>query len=101
VEFTWVFALADRRIEIRRSADANATQLITLGAEGSRTMDFDTHAELVVYQAQFETHLLVSGWSFMRFEPERRGTFDRRKHTRGNADRRATILPWPAPSLDD
>jgi hypothetical protein len=94
VELTWVFASSEERIEIRRSADVNARQLIILGAEGSRTVDFDSHPELVAYQAQLETHLLGSGWSFARFEPDRRGTNDRRRRPRGDGDRRATILPW-------
>jgi hypothetical protein len=101
VEFTWVFARADERIEIRRSADVNARQLIILGAEGSRTVDFDSHPDLVAYQTQFEAHLLASGWSFARFEPERRGTSDRRRHPRADADRRATILPWRPRQLGD
>ena len=101
VELTWVFACAEGRIEIRRSADAKATQLIILGAEGSRTVDFDSHAELVAYQTQFEAHLLGSGWSFARFEPDRRGPNDRRRRPRGDTDRRATILPWRPRLLQD
>jgi hypothetical protein len=101
VELTWVFGRADERIEIRRSADVNATQLILLGAEGARTVNFDGHPALVAYQTQFEAHLLCSGWSFIRFEPERRGTSDRRRHTRGDADRRATVLSWRPPSVED
>ena len=89
-----MFARADERIEIRRSADVNATELIVLGPEGSRTVVFDSHPELVTYQTQFEAHLLGSGWSFVRFDPDRRCTSDRRRRPRGDADRRATILPW-------
>jgi hypothetical protein len=100
VEFTWVFARAGERIEIRRSADVRAAQLIVLGAEGSRTIDFESHPDLVAYQTQFEAHLIGSGWSFARFEPERRGRFDRRQRPRGDADRRATVLPWRPRSLE-
>jgi hypothetical protein len=101
VEFTWVFVCAEERIEIRRSADVDATQLIILGAEGSRTVDFNSHPELVTYQTQLEAHLLGSGWSFARFEPDRRGTNDRRRRPRGGADRRAAILPWRPRLLED
>ncbi|GAC1460193.1 MAG: hypothetical protein PVSMB1_10360 [Gemmatimonadaceae bacterium] len=101
VEFTWVFARAGESIEIRRSADVRASQLIVLGAEGSRTIDFGSHPELVAYQTQFEAHLLGSGWLFVQFEPERRGASDRRQRPRGDAERRATILPWRPLFLED
>jgi hypothetical protein len=91
-EFIWRFARAEETIEIRRKADANATELVALGTGGRRTFDFDTHAELVAFHAQFETHLVESGWVFVEFDPERR-TQERRQRPQASDDRRR-VLPW-------
>jgi hypothetical protein len=87
--FTWIFTRDGERLEIRRSGTPSATKLVVWSSDGElKTYDFTDHAALVSFHAEFEQALSDKAWSFVGFEPERRGGADRRAIARAN-DRRS------------
>jgi hypothetical protein len=77
--FTWVFVRGAERLEIRRDAEPAVRQLEIWSSTGdTQTIDFDSHAALVAYQADFESSLTRDRWAFLEFQPERRAGGDRR-----------------------
>ena len=74
VTLTWRFQRNDDELQVRRSADPHAIRLIIQGPSGIRTLDFQTHKELIVAQTQLEDHLTADGWQLIAFSPERRVT---------------------------
>jgi hypothetical protein len=72
VDFSWRFEQYGETIVISRDADPDAATLVVTGARSERVFGFATHEELVAFQAQFEQHLVTSGWQFAGFSPERR-----------------------------
>jgi hypothetical protein len=82
--FTWIFTRGTERLEIRRSGDPAAKQLVIWTSDGQpqRTFDFEDHAALVTFHAQLEQDLTHKQWSFAGFDPERRAGTDRRRVAR-------------------
>jgi hypothetical protein len=72
VDFSWEFEQYGETIVISRNADPEAATLVLTGGRSERVFGFATHEQLVAFQAQFEQHLVTSGWQFVCFSPERR-----------------------------
>jgi hypothetical protein len=72
MDFSWEFEQYGETIVISRDANPEAATLVLSGARSERVFGFATHDELVAFQAEFEQHLVTSGWQFVGFSPERR-----------------------------
>jgi hypothetical protein len=83
----WTFVRGEERLELSREATGTGITLIIVSTDGPRTIHFSTHKRLVQFQADMETLLLRTGWSFSEFSPEHRSGTERRGFPRF-ADRR-------------
>jgi|SRR5581483_5771188 len=79
--FSWTFVRGDAEGEqlkvVRESGDTVRLRVTT--TDSVREIAFDDVAAANRFQSDMETFLLKSGWSFVRFEPERRTGRDRRE----------------------
>ena len=82
----WTFGRQHERISIGRRPDACVLRVVTSGEE--RQFRFADLATLISFQADMETFLLKTGWTLLRFSPERRGGLDRRHFPRLEERRR-------------
>jgi hypothetical protein len=77
-DFTWTFSRAEQTLEIRRTPVADGHRLAITGDGSPRSFFFGDMAALVAFQSDMEAFLLKTGWSFLKFSPERRTGVDRR-----------------------
>jgi hypothetical protein len=101
-EFTWVFARAGQRLELRRRLTPDGPLLDVLGSDGSeRTHTFSDLAVLARFQADMEAFLIRTGWTFIGFTPDRRTGRDRRQFPRLVERRRWWTDGQPPPDRDN
>ena len=91
---TWTFARAADELTIVRPAESQGCALIVVLNESPRTYTFRDEREMVRFQADMESLLTHTGWSFVGFQPERRGRRDRRSMPRINERRRWWTDGW-------
>ena len=97
----WTFARGDERLVLQRQRGEAGEMLVVIadGAEQSR-IPFNDSAALVAFQQDMEEMLVHTGWTLVRFEPERRRR-ERRRGPRVTSDRRRwwtdPVPPQPAP----
>jgi hypothetical protein len=87
-EQIWTFSRNGEHLEIRRTP---ATDGFLLGVNGDgppRTYFFPELARLESFQADFEKFLLGTGWTFVKYAPDRRTGRERRHYSRLLTDRR-------------
>ena len=84
----WTFERGADRLEITRRDLDDGTALIIVGDGTPRSYFFREYARLETFQKDMETLLLKTGWSFVSYEPDRRGGGDRRDFPRRANDRR-------------
>jgi hypothetical protein len=87
-EQIWTFSRNGELLEIRRTATADGYLLGVDGDGAPRSYGFDDLAKLETFQADFEKFLLGTGWTFVKFSPERRTGRERRHYSRLLTDRR-------------
>lgn len=83
----WTFVRGEERLGLSREETHTGVNLIVVGAGSLRTIHFSTLGRLAQFQADMETLLLRTGWSFSEFSPERRSGTERRGFPR-TAERR-------------
>ena len=96
-DLMWAFRKDHDRLEISHEASSEAIVLLVNRSTGEhQTFRFDDHVSLVRFQESFTEHLLVAGWHFVEFTPERRAARDRRRMVREGQNRRrfTTVLPF-------
>jgi hypothetical protein len=74
----WTFVRGEERLELSREETRTGVDLIVVSAGGLRTIHFATLGSVAQFQADMETLLLRTGWSFSEFSPERRSGAERR-----------------------
>jgi len=85
---TWTFQRDDDQIVIERR-DLESTPALVITSQGQeRTVSFGEDSNLEKFQHDMEHFLLQTGWTFARFEPDRRRVHDRRLFPRLLPDRR-------------
>lgn len=89
----WTFGRQHERLSIGRRPDVCVLVIVTPGEE--REHRFADLSTLISFQADMETFLLKTGWTLLRFSPERRGGRDRRRFPRLDERRR-----WWTDSLE-
>jgi hypothetical protein len=79
----WTFQRADERVSIARwqAAEASVLVIATPGRE-TRRYRFTEVAKLMSFQRDMEVFLLNTGWTLLKFSPERRRGRDRRRTPR-------------------
>jgi hypothetical protein len=82
----WTFGRRHERLSIGRRPDGCALVVVTPGEE--REHHFADLSTLTSFQADMETFLLKTGWTLLRFSPERRSGRDRRRFPRLEERRR-------------
>lgn len=79
--FSWTFVRGEadgEQLTIVRETGETVRLIVT--TNGSvRLIEFDDIVPAVRFQSDMEAFLLKSGWSFVRFNPERRSGRDRRE----------------------
>jgi hypothetical protein len=87
---TWTFERDSFRLtlERRERKDGPRLVMVTSGNGRRRTSRFANLSELIRFQSDMEAFLLKTGWSFLRYSPERRRGRDRRSFPRINDRRR-------------
>ena len=84
----WTFQRDGKELSLARKAgEAFSLTIITEG-DSSRRYGFADLAALIRFQADMETLLLRTGWTFARFSPESRRGRDRRTFPRIHDRRR-------------
>jgi hypothetical protein len=78
---TWTFARAGDELTIVRPGEAGHLLVVTLN-DSSRTFTFPDEKATMRFQADMETLLTNTGWSFVGFLPEHRNRRDRRSFPR-------------------
>jgi hypothetical protein len=86
----WVFERPGETLELRRLQTPDGITLEILVNAGSRARSyfFPELDTLVRFQSDMEQFLLKTGWSFVRFSPDRRTGAERRTWPRFDNDRR-------------
>jgi hypothetical protein len=90
----WTFARAGDELTIVRPAESQGCALIVVLNDSPRTYTFPDERAMVRFQADMETLLTHTGWSFVGFQPERRVRPDRRTMPRINERRRWWTDGW-------
>jgi hypothetical protein len=91
---TWTFARAGDELAIVRPSQAHGRLLVVTLNDSSRTFTFPDEQATVQFQADMETLLTHTGWSFVGFLPERRNRGDRRSFPRFTERRRWWTDGW-------
>jgi hypothetical protein len=91
---TWTFARAEDELTIVRQAAPQGCALIVVLNDSPKTYSFRDERSMVRFQADMETLLTHTGWSFVGFQPERRTRRDRRTMPRVNERRRWWTDGW-------
>ena len=91
---TWTFAREADELTIVRQAASQECALIVVLNDSPKTYSFRDERSMVRFQADMETLLTHTGWSFVGFQPERRGRRDRRTMPRMNERRRWWTDGW-------
>jgi len=91
---TWTFARAADELTIVRQAASQGCALMVVLNDSPKTYTFRDERSMVRFQADMETLLTHTGWSFVGFQPERRGRRDRRTMPRINERRRWWTDGW-------
>ena len=79
--FSWTFVRGDNdgeRLTIIRETDEKVRMTIATN-DSARVIEFNDLVSAVRFQSDMEAFLVKSGWSFIKFEPERRSGRDRRE----------------------
>jgi hypothetical protein len=87
-EQIWTFSRNGEQLEIRRTPVPDGFHLGVSGDGPPRTYFFADLSRLESFQADFEKFLLGTGWTFLKFEPDRRTGRERRHYGRLLTDRR-------------
>jgi hypothetical protein len=82
----WTFGRQHERLSIGRRPDVCTLVVVTPGEE--REYRFADLSTLISFQADMETFLLKTGWTLLKFSPERRAGRDRRRFPRLEERRR-------------
>jgi len=90
----WTFAREDDELTIVRAAASQGCALIVVLNGSPRTYTFRDERATVRFQADMETLLTHTGWSFVGFQPKRRARRDRRAMPRINERRRWWTDGW-------
>jgi hypothetical protein len=91
---TWTFARAGDELTIVRPSEAHGRLLVVTLNDSSRTFTFPDEQASMRFQADMETLLTHTGWSFVGFLPERRNRRDRRSFPRLTERRRWWTDGW-------
>jgi hypothetical protein len=83
----WTFGRENERISIGRKADSSAVVVISAD-ESPRAYPFKDSTARDSFQADMEAFLLRTGWTLMKYSPERRLGRDRRGFPRLRERRR-------------
>jgi hypothetical protein len=101
-EQVWTFERNGERLIVRQRAEDGAFELETKPQDGpARVSAFEGARELAVFQNDLQYMLVHTGWTLLRFSPDRRRGGDRRGFPRRENDRRrwwtdgATEMPQP------
>ena len=84
----WTFQRGDERLRLQRHGSNTGYELMVIGQGEPRTYAFPDLGTVEKFQADMESFLLKTGWSFEHFSPERRTGTDRRTFPRVDVDRR-------------
>ena len=87
-------ARAEDELTIVRPAASQGCSLVVVLNDSPKTYTFRDERSMVRFQADMETLLTHTGWSFVGFQPERRGRRDRRTMPRMNERRRWWTDGW-------
>lgn len=87
-ERVWSFERAGDRLEIRRTATDRGVQLSIHRGGESHDYSFAELTDAITFQSDMESMLIGTGWSFVRFSPDRRTGIDRRTWPRITERRR-------------
>ena len=87
-EQIWTFSRNGEQLEIRRTPTTDGFLLGVTGDGPPRSYFFAELPRLEQFQADFEKFLLGTGWTFLKFAPDRRTGRERRHFSRLLADRR-------------
>lgn len=87
-EQIWTFQRGEDELRITRSTEGTTFHLSVEGAGAPRTYAFAELRRLQQFQEDFEKLLLGTGWTFVRFFPDRRSGRERRHFSRLISDRR-------------
>jgi len=91
---TWTFVREADELRIVRPVDSDACALIVVLNDTPRTFAFRDERATMRFQSDMETLLTHTGWSLVRFRPERRVRRDRRSLPRTNERRRWWTDAW-------
>jgi hypothetical protein len=91
---TWTFARESDELTIVRQGASQGCALVVVLNDSPKTYTFRDERSMVRFQADMETLLTHTGWSFVGFQPERRGRRDRRTMPRINERRRWWTDGW-------
>src|SRR5262249_22799465 len=84
----WKFVRGNDTLEITREDLEDGITLVIAGDGTPRSYFFRETHRLETFQRDMETLLLKTGWTFQRYEPDRRSGRDRRGWPRRSNDRR-------------
>jgi len=84
----WTFVRGNDTLEITREDLDDGVTLVIAGDGTPRSYFFRETHRLETFQRDMETLLLKTGWTFQRYEPDRRSGHDRRGWPRRTNDRR-------------
>jgi hypothetical protein len=87
-ELAWTFERAGQTLEIRRRDVPEGVLLVVTGDEAPRSYFFPDLETLIPFQADMESFLVSTGWTFVAFTPDRRTGRDRRGFPRRDDERR-------------
>jgi hypothetical protein len=87
-ELTWAFERAGERLEMKRRIVPEGVLLVVTGDGAPRSFFFTDLTALVPFQADMESFLISTGWTFVTFSPDRRTGRDRRGFPRLDERRR-------------
>jgi hypothetical protein len=83
----WTFGRADEHLTIERDP-ASHVLVVTMSGEEPRRYPFDNSSSRDAFQADMVAFLLSTGWTLLKFAPERRRGRDRRGFPRLDERRR-------------
>ena len=84
----WTFQRDGQQLSLTRDSDKGFRLTITTAGQSARRYGFTDMTALMRFQADMETLLLRTGWTFAGFSPESRRGRDRRTFPRITDDRR-------------
>ena len=87
-EGIWTYRRGDERLALSREATAASVNLMVSDRMGERSYAFGDPVRLINFQADMESFLLRTSWSFVGFTPDRRDRPDRRLFLRLTERRR-------------